>query len=95
MFAVAQVKGTLASLNLDGSPVLSDIVEAPVTQLTYRGWTVSLEDIQAYVSAGTVSVPVFELLLRMLIPNIASNRKEVGVGNSFYLFAPEQKKKTS
>ena len=93
MFAVAQETGTLDTLNLDGTVINKDSAHHSISQISFKGWTVSLDDIQAYCISNEVRPSVFELLLRLLIPKVTTSTKAICVGNSFYLFQPDHKKR--
>ena len=92
MFAVAQETGTLDTLNLDGTVISHDPAHLSISQISFKGWTVSLDDMQAYSISGDVRPSVFELLLRILMPKVTASSKDLCVANSFYLFQPEKKK---
>ena len=48
MFAVAQETGTLDTLNLDGTVISHDPNNLSISHISFKGWTVSLDDMQAY-----------------------------------------------
>ena len=92
MFAVAMAKGDLDSLNLDGGRV-SDLPEAkPITQVSYKGWAVTIDDLQAFTIEDDLRAPVFELFARLFITSSAQYKAQAVLGNCYWLFNPLQKK---
>ena len=92
MFAVAMARGDLDSLNLDGTRI-SDLPETkPITQVSYKGWTVTIDDLQAFTIDDDLRPPVFELYARLFITNFTQYKARAVLGNCYWLFNPLQKK---
>ena len=83
MFAVALVRGELDSLNLDGTRMSVSAIPQIQTQLNYHGWTVTLDDIQAFTLENVLSPAIFELYLRLFVLSTSKRDKHVALGNSF------------
>ena len=67
MFAVALVRGEIDSLNLDGTRMSVSAIPQIQTQLNYHGWTVTLDDIQAFTLENVLRPAIFELYLRLFV----------------------------
>ena len=67
MFAVALAKGNLESLNLDGTSISEHPEIKPVTQLSYKGWAVTVDDLQAFTIDNDLRPPIFELCTRLFL----------------------------
>ena len=93
MFAVAEAKRTLDSLNLDGTHSRDNTgCRHTIMQVTYKGWSVTLEDLQHYTAQADVRPSVFEMLLRLLVSAAAPPASTAYLANSYMLSSPVQKK---
>ena len=63
MFEVAQAKGLLERMNLDGSEnTASHSKKKLVTRLNFSSWIIPTTDVEAFILSGEVSPSFMELL---------------------------------
>mgnify|MGYP005714938049 CR=1 FL=1 len=91
MFAVAAVRQTLDTLNLDGTPKTSlaaeDDTEDPSPDLIYKGWSVSQTDLEQFTTRGILPLHVFQLLFKLLTDMLptGSTRSDCRARSAFIL----------
>jgi len=67
MFAVAHARGTLDSLTLDGRPQVDPAEAARKMQLRVRDWSVSVAEVEDFLTTTRVPLGVFGVLARLCV----------------------------